>query len=171
MASVLEPSERLVWQGKPRGYPPVRNAALAYAVILLIAVSFLSLLLGARIALFLHPPFSFFAFVSGKIVLAPHWNGGYTPVVLLAIVGALELCRVRAWRARQYWISDRRVLATDWRGLVIAQLPRSATLEARVEGRSLVFREANGLVRFESLEDPGAARLAVAPLPPRRDPT
>ena len=170
---VLEPGERLLWEGRPVGYPRLtRGYGLIYGflVVSLVSLPLLALLsplpMNATI-LTKTTTVSWFS-ITVSFTGTGTFSGASVPVtgtasapgpVILGLAAALiafsELERLAHYRARRYGITDRRVLAMDRKGRLTAAA-RGAH-EPAVEKRALVF----GPVRFEGIADPEAARSAL----------
>jgi hypothetical protein len=170
---VLDPGERLVWEGRPVGYPRIpRRRALLYGVfvVALVSLPLLALLWPAPLSMTsmtrtttiswftITVSFAGTTSFSGTSVPVTGTSSAPGPVILgfaAALIAFSELQRLAHYRARRYGITDRRVLALDRKGRVTAAA-RGAH-EPALEERTLAF----GPVRFEGIADPEAARSAL----------
>jgi hypothetical protein len=159
--ALLEPGERLLWEGRPTRYrPELRIDALRGLCLLGFALcSAVLLARGDRGALV-------FGFVPVTVSSIDAFFA-----ILLALT---ELLRFASWRAGRYGITDRRVLATGTvlryaappgQGIKTArfervrrELPLRAVAGAAISGRDLLVDGGPGrLIRFEDIDDPEAA--------------
>ncbi len=170
---VLESGERLLWEGRPVGYPRVTwryGLLYVFLVVTLLGLPLLALLSPAPLSttggtrtttvswFSITVSFTGTANVSGMSVPVTGTSSAPGPVILgfaAALIAFSELERLAHYRARRYGITDRRVIAMDRKGRVTAA-GRGAH-EPIVEKRALVL----GPVRFEGIADPEAARSAL----------
>jgi hypothetical protein len=148
--SVLARGERLIWEGRPSGYPPIRfhlKSRLAFAAFVLV---FIALHLNAR----------------GTRAAVPILSFGTTlpnPLVSFFLAFVVnELVTFKAWRTQRYGITDRRILAISLTGSgTLLHWPVSEMRDAMIRGRRLVFiGSLSRPIRFERIEDPEAALSA-----------
>lgn len=178
--SVLEPGERLLWEGRPTRWPPRiwRHVAL---IVLVVALYTGVVALGIRMA---SRPLAFmpaggtstgtvkWELFGGSVGVTrtETWAGpggtgtattgfhALSPLAIPPLAVAIEIVLIARWRARRYRVTDRRVIAIG-RGK-LEELARPIT-DARVEKRALIVRSGEGKLALEDLDDPEAARSAI----------
>jgi hypothetical protein len=137
------PGERILWEERPRGYPPPSpGVAVLY-------------LLGTIVATLLWREAHALGLLDEVPVLRP-----IVPLFLPLSFLALELWRVSRVRGRSFQITECSVLVKDrGRTLELALLTRIG--KAVVARRALEMTTDRGVVRFAPIEDPKAALAAL----------
>jgi hypothetical protein len=178
---VLQPGEKILWEGRPIGYPrPSCRRALAYLGFFLILLWIPLLCIALTVSQVKKG--------MGKIQVTPLrllvWGttpAGQTvsfdmpgPVPFLGFFIAVllweELHRIGEYRSPRFGITDKRVIAMRWRNSYawpftrykVEAVERGHTRSAEVRGRDLVVERDRGPpFVLEALADPEAARSAL----------
>jgi hypothetical protein len=152
---VLEPGERLVWEGRPTGLP----AGLSTLGCGFVAVEGVAVVLSLGSGMFIEDVF----FRSrGMRVRVTDWM--VAAIALLpgfAFFAIASLIALSRHRARRYGISDRRVIALDHKGRIDRVVARRPSLDASIQGHDVVIRAGADWVRFYGIADPEAALSAL----------
>jgi hypothetical protein len=159
---LLEPGERLLWEGRPIGYPPLlpRGGCVIHVLPAILLT----------LACLLYPPLIMAFPTSGRgPSVALPFLGSSTHVLALLVLAPIalgEATRIVQWRRVRYGISDRRVLVVgltaDGLGLHRVEVARSTIARVSLRGRDVVIEGSWPLpLRFAQLADPEAARSAL----------
>jgi hypothetical protein len=184
--SLLQEGEKLLWEGRPLGFrrPPKRRVlwvTSSFAFWFLVPFGFCAWMMSQCTAR--SYAFGFFFVAKGSAApLLINTKSGVVPFVpmtytfswpnpilyfgfLCVVYGWDALKRHAAWRTRTYAITDRRALLVDRAASQLHELPRADLRSVRVEGRDLVLVGESASLRFEGIEDPGAACSALELVP------
>lgn len=171
---VLEPGERLLWEGRPSGTPTrFRQTLMVYAVLVVGLAALTAWVLDADTRGYATRSFQLgIGTIEATGSTTTPSSSGATelpnPLSIVLLFAAFELWHIATWRARRYAITDRRAFAVDEKGRRLGSIARESVERVSVEGRSVVIEGPERQVRFEGLDDPEAARTALeqAPLRP-----
>jgi hypothetical protein len=158
---ILEPGERVIWRGRPRGWLGMTGCEV---VVILAILCILGLLLLPPLAMACEqgarPSSSFPWWRVDEVLVALGPVGALIAILAATMVLLLAIPMVLVGEIA-YAVTDRRVLVAPSRW-GFQGLPRSAVWRARVRGRSLEIEATNGRkLRFDAIDDPEAARDAL----------
>lgn len=156
----LAPGERLLWQGRPSGWPPLKAAGAETHAAAAIAFVLGCLVVGAALA----------RRVPAGSVPALLVQAGLKPMGLLAVFPLAELLRGTAWRARRYGLTDRRVIVLTPLG-GRRELARSEIARVVVSGDVVELHRdttSGAILTLDGLEDAEAVAMLLDPT--REDP-